>query len=72
MVLVLGFLQRDSGVQLALPLVALCVVPPSESRQIHLVAIAHSGIRYYFAANYDPYESAVCRVLGVVLPSLVP
>jgi hypothetical protein len=50
--------QEDAAVNIALPIVALCVVPPSESRRIHLVAISQSGVRYYFSTSPDGYASS--------------
>ncbi len=46
-------LQKESTANVALPIVSLCVVPPTESRRIHLVAIAQSGVRFYFTTIKD-------------------
>ena len=53
--------QRDDKAHIALPIVALCVVPPTESRRVHLVAIAESGVRYYFTTTerYEVTDAAV-------------
>ena len=46
-------LQKDGDMRLALPLVAVFAVPKSVSNLVQLVAIARSGIRYYFC-TVDP------------------
>lgn len=86
----LAFLRRSNGVWLpspalfksprsafgvTLPLVSLHVVAPSESRSVHLVAVAASGTRFYFStarSGYTTSTSSRARVLRLVYIRLPP